>query len=55
MYFFSPGTEVRLLVEQLGQGGFLLCQITADGEIVAPNGYMHRNDAGDCDAEGVVP
>lgn len=48
------GAEVRLLVEQHGTGGFLMCSISANGKILLPNGYMHRNDAGDCDVTGVV-
>lgn len=50
-----PGAEVRLLVEQHGVGGFLMCSISANGKVLLPNGYMHRNDAGDCDINGVVP
>ena len=49
------GAEVRLLVEQHGIGGFLMCSISANGKVLLPNGYMHRNDAGDCDVNGVVP
>lgn len=51
----SPGVEVRLRVEQHGTGGFLQCWIMANGEFVRPNGYMHRNDAGDCTVDGIVP
>lgn len=49
-----PGAEVRLLVEQHGYGGFLMCSISSNGKVLSPNGYMHRNDAGDCDVTGVV-
>jgi len=49
------GAEVRLLVEQHGVGGFLMCSISANGKVLLPSGYMHRNDAGDCDVSGVVP
>lgn len=48
------GAEIRLLVEQHGAGGFLMCSISSNGKVLAPNGYMHRNDAGDCDVNGVV-
>lgn len=48
------GAEVRLLVEQHGAGGFLMCSVTGNGKVLEPNGYMHRNDAGDCDVNGVV-
>lgn len=51
----SSGAEVRLLVEQHGEGGFLMCNISSEGRTLSPNGYMHRNDAGDCDVNGVVP
>lgn len=49
-----PGAEVRLLIEQHGTGGFLLCSITVNGRTLTPDGYMRRNDAGDCEVSGTV-
>lgn len=49
-----PGAEVRLLIEQHGVGGFLMCSIMVNGRTLTPDGYMHRNDAGDCEVSGIV-
>lgn len=54
-YLVVPdGTEIELLAEQGGTGGFLMCSIAANGKTLFPDGYMHRNDAGDCRARGIV-
>lgn len=49
------GTQVTLLVEEDERGGYKECLIRIDGKIALPGGYMHRNDAGDCRVEAVVP
>lgn len=49
------GTQVILLVEEDERGGYKECLIRIDGKIALPGGYMHRNDAGDCRVEAVVP
>lgn len=49
------GTRIKLLVEQHDRGGFLQCDILVDGKIAMPNGYMHRNDLGDCVVDHQLP
>lgn len=49
------GTQVALLVEEDERGGYKECLIRIDGRIALPGGYEHRNDAGDCRVEAMVP
>ena len=54
MMTLRSGDRVHVRAEQ-DRPGFLQVTVGDGGRIFEPNGYVHRNDAGVCEAEGVVP